>query len=142
MDRIDYLKMIEQNQSEKTRKLIGEIDLNALTVKDVSSLYYIFPLIEKMITCIYSKYDIEFYDQGTKRTPISIFDRNFSLLPSKLEDDIRNIYDKDGVRNKVMHCSEKTIINVDKDSYYQVINELLVLMNNKEEITYKVIEKL
>ena len=71
MYRIDYEMMIDALENDETIKLIGKIDTAAIRKNNIESLYYEFPLIERVVLEIYKLLplsDVEFYQQGTMRT--------------------------------------------------------------------------
>lgn len=75
MDRLKYLDSIKENQNEKTINLVGDIDIDLLNNQIVETLYYAFPLIERLILEIYKQIpdaDVEQYEQGTSKTILSI----------------------------------------------------------------------
>ena len=84
MGKFTYLDFIRAIQNNDTIQLIGKIDINLLKSNKVESLNYSFPLIERMILEIYKlvpESDVEHYEQGIMKTPISIIDNNVEVLP-------------------------------------------------------------
>ena len=87
---------------------IGIIDLEQLESREIESLYYLFPLVEKIIIEIL-KYkedaNIEFYSQGTYRTLNSIFtmEENKKYFNENLINLIKEYYGENGLRNQILH---------------------------------------
>ena len=115
MGKFTYLDFIRAMQNNDTIQLIGEIDINLLKSNKVESLNYSFPLIERMILEIYKlvpESDVEHYEQGIMKTPISIIDNNVEVLPANTVNIIKRIYGDDGIRNKLFHVKSE-IINIE-----------------------------
>ena len=120
--------------------------------ENIYSLYYIFPLIERIILEIYKLVpgaDIEYIEQGIMRTPKSIIESNkyLQVLPENLEEIIKKYYGDDGARNKVFHVSQENEgIEVSWGEILFLLSQLLGILNNKLEIytdiEIKEIEKL
>lgn len=94
---------------------IGQIDYEILDSNDFELLYYLFPLIEKMIIDIL-KYnvdsDIEIYTQGTYRTLDSVIakDDNKKHFDDEIIYLLKKYYGKNGLRNKLFHYRGDKII--------------------------------
>lgn len=105
----DYFKKeVEKYYLPEMINTIGKIDLNVLESRTETSLYYLFPLIERLVIEIL-KYkedaNIEFYEQGTYRTLNSILDieENTKYFDKDLINLIQEYYRNDGLRNKMLH---------------------------------------
>ena len=87
---------------------IGKVDLIVLEDRTEESLYYLFPLIERLVVEIL-KYkpdsNIEFYEQGTYRTLNSILEveENKKYFDKDLVILIKKYYEENGLRNKMLH---------------------------------------
>ena len=107
MDKESYIKLIKRNQTDETKKIIGEIDTKFLESDKPESMYYSFPLIEKMIIEIFKLVpdsDIEVYEQGTMRTPIEVINANNKnkVISDDLTKKIVKYFNDDGARNKIL----------------------------------------
>lgn len=116
---------------------LGIIDLDILESRTVESLYYLFPLIEKLVIEIL-KYkldsNIEFYEQGTYRTLNSILDseENKKYFNKDLINLIKKYYADDGLRNKLLHFRGKNSVNcttIDLLATKVIVIKLLRLYN-------------
>lgn len=144
MVRFTYVDLINAIQNKETIKLIGKLDTNLLNSGNPKSLYYSFPLIERIILEIYKlmpEADVEKYQQGVMKTTMSIIKLNDNILPDYTVDLIKKYYDgEDCLRNKLFHPKEKTItvqINLKEINY--LIMQLLSILREKleEEKIYK-----
>ena len=100
MVRLTYLDFIKAIQNSDTINLIGDIDVDLLKLNKIESLNYSFPLIERMILEIYKlvpESDVEHYEQGIMKTPISIIDNNIEVLPENTINITKEEMDKLGV---------------------------------------------
>ena len=88
MDRKSYVDLICDIENEQTKNVIGKIDKEILNSEIIESLYYIFPLVERMILEIYKLIpdaDVEHYEPGIMKTPIAIIENNkTNLLPEDI----------------------------------------------------------
>lgn len=113
MVRFKFVKCIDKLQNDKTIDLIGKIDTVMLNSNRIESVYYSFPLIERMVVEIYKlvpESDIEYHDQGKIRTIDSILDCNDNkIISQQIVDLIKKYYGEDGPRNKIFHVKEKSI---------------------------------
>lgn len=112
-----FKKEIEQYYLPEMINTIGKIDLNVLESRTEESLYYLFPLIERLVVEILkykSDSNIEFYEQGTYRTLNSIFEseENKKYFDEDLINLIKKYYDEDGLRNKLLHYRGESSINI------------------------------
>lgn len=134
--RITYIDLIKAIQDEETIKLIGEIDLKLLNSQTVESLYYSFPLIERLVLEIYKLIpyaDVEQYDQGIMRPIVSIIDGNSDyILPENIVEIIKKYFDDDGARNQLFHNKVGVInIKVSFDEINFAIMQLLSILKIK-----------
>lgn len=126
MVRLTYLDFIKAIQNSDTINLIGDIDVDLLKLNKIESLNYSFPLIERMILEIYKlvpESDVEHYEQGIMKTPISIIDNNIEVLPENTINIIKRIYGDDGIRNKLFHVKSE-VINI--EVFFEEINYLIM----------------
>lgn len=99
------------------KETIGVIDFEILESRDIMCLYYLFPLIERLVVEIL-KYktdaDIEFFKQGTYRTLNSIVfkEENSKYFDSNIINYITRYYADNGLRNKLLHFRGETYIDV------------------------------
>lgn len=152
MDRLKYLDSIKENQNEKTINLVGDIDIDLLNNQIVETLYYAFPLIERLILEIYKQIpdaDVEQYEQGTSKTILSIINNNkVNIIPEYVKELIFKYYDgDDSLRNQLFHPKEGVVnIKVSFEETNYIIMQLLSILKNllKENDSYnfKVIEYL
>lgn len=139
MDKEIRIALIKYFENDETKSVIGQIDIDLLYEKKVECLYYIFPLIERMILEIFKlvpESDVEYIEQGIMKTPISIIENNdsYSVLPSYIIDIIKKYYKEDGPRNKLFHMGKEEIsLNVSFDELLYLIVNLLIILKNKLE---------
>lgn len=139
MDKEIYIAFIKYFENDETKTVIGQIDVEILHEEKVECLYYIFPLIEKMILEIFKlvpESDVEYIEQGIMKTPISIIENNDSskVLPSYIIDIIKKYYKEDGPRNKLLHIGNAEItVNVSFNELLYLISNLLIILKNKLE---------
>lgn len=135
MVKFTYLDFIKAIQNNDTIKLIGDIDVDLLRLNKIESLNYSFPLIERMILEIYKlvpESDVEHYEQGVMKTPISIIDNNIEVLPENTVNIIKRIYGDDGIRNKLFHVKSEVIhIEVSFEEINYLIMQLLSILRDK-----------
>lgn len=114
----DYFKKeTEKYYLPEMSSTIGIIDLKELESRNVDSLYYIFPLIERLVVEIL-KYkpdsNVEFYEQGTYRTLNSILEveENSKYFDMNLVSLMKTYYTDNGLRNKILHFKGESYITV------------------------------
>ena len=139
MDKKEYVEFIEIYESDDTKKIIGKLDINILKLEKIENLYYTLPLIERLVVEIYKQSpgtDIECYNQGIIRTPISIIESNkkLEILPRYLVKIIKKYYKPSGIRNKIFHLEKDKIrVKVNFKEINFVIMKLLKILRNKCE---------
>lgn len=110
MYRISYEMIISAIESDDTRELIGSIDVDAISKNNVQSLFYEFPLIERIVLEIYKLLplsDVEYYQQGTMRTILEIINKDsHNYFPSNLISILQKYYKENGLRNKLLHVKD------------------------------------
>ena len=150
MARFSYVDIISAVEDEETINLIGKIDLDILNSQIVESLYYMFPLIERLVLEIYKLIpdaDVEHYEQGIMKTLLSIIKNNkMNVIPDKTIDILVKYYDDDCLRNELFHIQKDVInITVSFDELNFVIMQLISILkrllkendcNNFEDIQY------
>jgi len=139
VDKEIHIAFIKYFENEETERVIGQIDIDMLYKEKVECLYYIFPLIEKMILEIFKlvpESDVEYIEQGIMKTPISIIENNnsYNILPSHIIDIIKKYFKEDGARNKIFHIGDGEVtVNVSFDELLYLIANLLIILKNKLE---------
>lgn len=137
MDKFLYVDFIEIYENNETIKLIGEIDTKFLKQNRIETLYYSFPLIERMVLEIYKlvpEADIEHYEQGIMRTIMAMIENNKQLdvLPEYIIEIIEKYFGEDGIRNKLFHIKEESLtIEVNFKEINFLIMKLLVILKKK-----------
>lgn len=142
MDKLLYTDFIKIYQNEDTIRLIGKIDIDFLRSECLESLFYIFPLVERIILEIYKmnpESDVEVYEQGTMRTINSVieFNKNLNVLPKYIEKIIEKYYGDNGIRNELFHITEEIIelkINF-KELEFLIMKLMLILKNRIKNCT-------
>lgn len=139
----DFIKIFE---NDKTISRIGKIDMNVINDNSIYSLYYKFPLIERIILEIYRlipRTNIEQYEQGTMKTINSIINNNkkINIIYPELKKMIDNYFNEsdDSPRNVLFHPRGKEIISVtvNFEEINEIIAKLLGLLNHVIE-EYKI----
>ncbi len=150
---ITYIDIIKGIEDATTEKIIGKIKTELLNIKTVENLYYVFPLIERMVLEIYRLVpgaNIEQFDKKTMKTINSILEhnKNLEIIPTEIAKIIQKYFKDDGIRNKLFHVSLerqfKFKINI-KEINYIIMQLLFILkkLNKNYEIeNLKIIEKL
>lgn len=144
MARFTYLDFVKALQDDNTKNIIGEIDTDFLNFGTVESLYYSFPLIERMVLEIYKLVpdaDVEHYEQGIMKTLLSIIQNNKAeVLPEQTIQILNKYYVDDGLRNQLLHPNNDIIdIKVSFDEINYIIMQLMFILKRllKENINYE-----
>lgn len=132
----NWIDITNKIKTQNVRELVSHIDFETFFNNDISSLYYIFPLLEWLITKIASGYDVEKYNQGETRTIIAILDKNPNLFSNQIKKLILKYYGENGLRNIVMHYSDEKKIPVNKRELYELLEMLLIKLDNDSSNTY------
>lgn len=108
----DYKELLSMYLTEEIKQNIGSVDTEMFYNDKADILYYFFPLIEKLvleILKIYNYTDVECYEQGKYRTLYSIIqkEQNKIIFPSEVIDGLEHYYKDNGLRNLMMHYSDK-----------------------------------
>ena len=139
MIRIKNSEFIKVFEDDVTIKKIGKIDLEAIKDDSFYSLYYKFPLIERIILEIYKAIpgaNIEMYEQGTMKTINSIINNNpdIDILLPDLKNLISNYFseDDDASRNIIFHPAfdDKIQVTVNFEEINYIIASLLGLLKH------------
>lgn len=133
MAKITYFDLINGLINNNTIKIFGRIDLNVLKQQRVESLYYSFPLIEKIILEIYKlipSSDVEHYEQGTMKTLNSIMNSNNEDIVCE---DLKNKIDvyfneNNGIRNIVLHVKEEIMPTI-QVSFVEIVYIIMCLLS-------------
>lgn len=137
MDKLLYTDFIKIYQNEDTIRLIGKIDIDFLRSECLESLFYIFPLVERIILEIYKlnpESDVEIYEQGTMRTINSVieFNKNLNVLPKYIEKIIEKYYGNNGIRNELFHITEEIIeLKINFNELEFLIMKLMLILKNR-----------
>ncbi len=131
----DFIKLFE---SDISISKIGKIDMLVIDDTSFDSLYYKFPLIERLVLEIYKAIpgtNIEMYRQGTMKTLNSIINSNKInvILPDLHEMINKYFYESNNSpRNTIFHPSENTSIKVEVnfEEINCIIAKLLALLNH------------
>lgn len=155
MIKIKNSEFIRFFESETTISKIGKIDMQVIEDKSYYSLYYKFPLIERLVLEIYRSVpgtNIEKYEQGTMKTINSIIKSNntLELIPQNIIEKINVYFNEkdDSPRNVVFHewgeNEKNVVVNFEEINY--IISNLLALLNHMSKeynlVTLKKIETL
>lgn len=139
MIKIKNSEFIRFFESEITISRIGKIDMEVIEDKSYYSLYYKFPLIERLVLEIYRSVpgtNIEKYEQGTMKTINSIIKSNsaLELIPQNIIEKINVYFNEkdDSPRNVVFHewgeNEKNVVVNFEEINY--IISNLLALLNH------------
>ena len=152
MVKFKYTDLIKAIENEKTIKLVGKIDVDILSEYKIENLYYVFPLIERMILELFKLFpnsDVEHYEQGTMKTMISLLEKNdhLEIIPLDVKELIKRYYADECPRNTLFHIKEeepKLIISFEELNYLIMIllSLLKKRMNITDALTFEPIEKL
>lgn len=137
MDKLSYTDFIKIYEDMETINLIGKIDTEFLNENRIECLYYIFPLIERIVLEIYKlvpEADVEHFEQGTMRTIKSLIDNNKDLdvLPKYINELVIKYYGDNGIRNELFHVKNSTIkVEIDFNELNYLIMKLVLLLKNR-----------
>lgn len=132
----EFIKIFE---NENTILRIGKIDMNVINDNSIYSLFYKFPLIERLILEIYKaipRSNIEMYEQGTMKSINSIINSNsdISIIYPDLKDmiDVYFFDSDESPRNKLFHPKGNFTITVmvNFEQINEIIAKLLALLNH------------
>lgn len=144
MARFTYLDFVKALQDDNTKNIIDKIDTDFLNSGTVESLYYSFPLIERLVLEIYKLVpdaDVEHYEQGIMKTLLSIIQNNKAeVLPEQTIKILNKYYGNDGLRNQLLHPNTDIIdIKVSFDEINYIIMQLMSILKRllKENINYE-----
>lgn len=134
MVKLSYADFVVAMENDQTIEVIGKIDKEIISSQKVESLYYIFPLIERIVLEIYKLIpdaDVEHYEQGIMKTLLSIINsnNNIDIIPKNIIDILNKYYCDDGLRNKVLHAQNDIIdITVSFEELNFVLMQLLSIL--------------
>lgn len=145
----DFIKLFE---NKTTISKLGKIDMEVIEDDSYESLYYKFPLVERLVLEIYKCVpgtNIEMYEQGTMKTINSIINNNssFDLLPEDLLCKINKYFNENdnSPRNKLFHTlgEEYFEVIVDFNEVNYIIAQLLALLTHiSNEFTLSTLKKI
>lgn len=117
MGKITYFNLINGLINESNIKVLGKIQVEVLNSQKFESLYYTFPLIERLVLEIYKlipSSNVEHYDQGTMKTLNSIIDNNDeNIISEDLKEKVKKYFDDDGIRNKILHVKDNDTVSIE-----------------------------
>lgn len=140
-----FEKEVLDSYLPEMKSTIGVIDIKMIEDRTEKSLYYLFPLVERIVVEIL-KYkpdtDIEFSEQGTYRTLNSILsvNKNAKYFDDDIVALIKQYYSEEGLRNKMLHFRGQDNIEismVDLLGIKVIVTKLL----KKYKLTLENIEK-
>lgn len=142
MIRVKKSEFIKLFENDITISKIGKIDLDVINDNSIYSLYYKFPLIERLILEIYKaipRSNIEIYEQGTMKTINSIINnnKNIAIIYPELKSMIDNYFSEEDTspRNILFHTNGKSNISVtvNFEEINDIIARLLCLLKHTVE---------
>ena len=153
MHKFSYEQLIKAIENKNTEDLIGKIDIDVIKQNIIESLYYEFPLIERIVLEIYKLLplsDVEYYQQGTMRTILAIINKDSNdYLPEELIVILQKYYGDKGLRNKLFHVEDDIgIINVSSKELnfdelkFAIMQLLSILRKTCEKYTIECIGKI
>lgn len=150
MHRITYEMIIKAVENDETINLVGKIDIEAIKKNSIESLYYLFPLIERVVLEIYKLLplsDVEFYQQGTMRTIMEMINKDSNnYFPDNLISILQKYFADDGLRNKLFHVKDDigTISIVQKELDFEEIKFALMQLISilRDTCSHYTIEKI
>lgn len=118
------------------------IDKIAIISNDVGVLFYLLPLIEKLVIEVASynpNTSIENRTQGKIKTINPILDSlsNSDIIPLETKEKIRMLFDDKGLRNKVMHFSLNEELKVTEDEINSIKRIIIELIDILYDLKYK-----
>lgn len=153
----DYKVILNMYLTEEIQRNIGNVDAEMFCNDKVDILYYFFPLIEKIVLEILKMYnytDIEHYEQGMYRTLYSIIqkEQNRIVFSSEVLEGLEHYYKDNGLRNLMMHYSDKLpnlkvkiseLINVKNLFCYLLImyNKVLDQIENQSDVKIEYLDE-
>lgn len=123
-------KWIADYYNKKIDSILGELDIETIYRDELESLYYIFPLMEKIVVTLASNYDIECYQQGTIRTVNSIMKNNNEIFDTETTQLINKYFDENGLRNTILHPTKKHDVTVQMKEVQHLLSLLLKKLTN------------
>ncbi len=140
----NYRERIEKILSKSLKDIIGDLDIEEILKEDIESLFYIFPLIERIVLEIckfYPEIDIEEHKQGFMRTLNSILTLNLDMvLPQDILLNLNKYFARDGLRNKLFHANGENVIEIDTKEINEIV-ELLVQLIEILDVNLKKMNK-
>ena len=105
MDQKEFVYRIKQVENNDTEEKFGKIDINHVNLHSLGSLYYLFPLIERIVIEIFDfipEANIEVSNQGTYKTMSEIIKGN-TIFDVEINSLLIEYYSDNGVRNTIIH---------------------------------------
>lgn len=130
MDKEEFKNRIKSMENEETQLLFGKIDVDHICKCSLASLYYLFPLIERIIIEIFNmipESNVEVLNQGTYKSVNEILDCNENVLDEWATLQLKEYYANDGARNTIFH--NKNFFNISFD--FEQIGKLLIYLLEK-----------
>ena len=137
MDQKEFAYRIKQIENNDIEEKFGKIDINHINLHSLGSLYYLFPLIERIVIEIFDfipEANIEVSDQGTYKTMSEIIKDN-TIFDVEINSLLIEYYSDNGVRNTIIHNNKNNFpISITFGNLYYL---LVYLLEKYVELTKK-----
>lgn len=128
MDQEEFVHRIKQVENDDIKEIFGKIDVDHINLHSLGSLYYLFPLIERIIVEIFDlipEANIEVSNQGTYKTVLEIIKDN-TIFDADINSLLREYYSDNGIRNTIIHNNKNNFpISVTFEELYYLLVYLL-----------------
>ena len=149
MDQKEFVYRIKQVENNDTEEKFGKIDINHINLHSLGSLYYLFPLIERIVIEIFDfipEANIEVSNQGTYRTMLEII-KDSTIFDVEINSLLLEYYSDNGVRNTIIHNNKNNFpISITFGKLYYLLVYLLEkyveLAKKYDAFTFKPIEEI
>lgn len=149
MDQKEFAYRIKQIENNDTEEKFGKIDINHVNLHSLGSLYYLFPLIERIVIEIFDfipEANIEVSDQGTYKTMSEII-KNNTIFDVDINSLLIEYYSDNGVRNTIIHNNKNNFpISITFENLYYLLVYLLEkyveLAKKYDAFIFKIIEEI
>lgn len=149
MDPKEFAYRIKQIENNDTEEKFGKIDINHVNLHSLGSLYYLFPLIERIVIEIFDfipEANIEVSNQGTYKTMSEII-KNNTIFDVEINSLLIEYYSDNGVRNTIIHNNKNNFpISITFENLYYLLVYLLEkyveLAKKYDAFIFKTIEEI